>query len=162
MVRRYRLRPQWGITILIVLSFGACTALAAHRAATTDRGLVIDGIITLGPGGASTFFAVLAVVSAAMTVLGLAANLRLALATLEVVVDADSIRIPGSLFRPGARTLRFAEVGRVQVQEVGGQAFVFLATATRKASVARLTIGPAAFDELVRLIEERVAAARAA
>jgi len=55
-----------------------------------------------------------------------------------------------------------AQVDEVQVQEVGGQAFVTLATATRKASVARLTIGPAAFDELVRLIEERVAAARAA
>jgi hypothetical protein len=61
------LRRPYSELVLSGLFFGFCTAILAHEAETNDRGLILNGIIHFDRDGADVFYAVLAVLSAAIT-----------------------------------------------------------------------------------------------
>ncbi len=88
-------RP-YGRFALITVMFGGAAAFLAHRASTNDRGLVINGIIHLGPSSADVFYAVLAILSVGFVAIGLLALRAFhARKTLRVVIGKTQVTMPG-------------------------------------------------------------------
>lgn len=88
-------RP-YGRFSLIVLMFGGAAAFFAHQASTNDRGLIINGIIHLGPSGADVFYAVLAILSVGFVAIGLLALRAFhARKSLRVVIGKKHVTMPG-------------------------------------------------------------------
>lgn len=58
--RRFSYTPKW-IGILGCMGFfGLCAAVMSYEASYNRSGVIIEGIIRLGPGGATTFYWTLA------------------------------------------------------------------------------------------------------
>ena len=48
--------PSWKTILACGAFFGACAAVMGHKAAHNTAGVIINGIITLGPEGATRFY----------------------------------------------------------------------------------------------------------
>jgi hypothetical protein len=88
-------RPHAGMLVLAVLFFGAGALFMRHLAVTNDRGLVINGIITLGVGGAKIFYWSLAGVCAAFVVAGIFFGIPQIFIPRNVILEPDAITVPG-------------------------------------------------------------------
>ncbi len=63
-------RPYRDLVLAFVL-FGACAVFFYVRASNNDRGLILNGVIEMGPEGADWFYAIMGILSAAMSGAGL-------------------------------------------------------------------------------------------
>lgn len=161
MQRRYTLRPRWGSLILAVLFFTACAALFVYLAATSDRGLVINGILHLAPGGARIFHGVLAALSLGMVAMGVFSMVRLAGGKLHVDIDDDSITLPGKPTRPRPHRFMFAEIQRAWISRVSGQVFLTIQDAHAKSWLVKSHLADGEFDEVVAVVASHVPPPRA-
>lgn len=50
-VREYEYRPKLTMILLSTAFFGLCTVVLCVKAANNDRGVIINGIVELGPMG---------------------------------------------------------------------------------------------------------------
>lgn len=89
------LKRPTALLLLGVVLFGAGAAFFYHRAQTNDRGLIINGIITLEAGSADVFYAVFCVLSAAMALGAVLGVIRMStIKRFCIVIDGDSLVIP--------------------------------------------------------------------
>ncbi|HEY5924951.1 MAG TPA: hypothetical protein VIV11_24890 [Kofleriaceae bacterium] len=159
MTRRYPVRPKTGTMVLCALFFGVCALVLFWQALTNQRGLVIEGIFHLGPGGARVFYGVLCALSLGFVVIAIVVLVIYAGKTHEVVVDDDSLTTPGPLWRLNAtRTARFADVTKVREQKMSGQHFLTLVTPSSKVWIAKGHLPDGAFDEIVAFVRQRLGA----
>lgn len=87
-------RPTFMLGLGFVL-FGASAAFFYYRATTNDRGLIINGIIEMGPGAADIFYAVFFVLSAIMSLAGLYLSIRLLqIKDFRIVIGEENVLVP--------------------------------------------------------------------
>ncbi len=86
LVKEYDYKINMSKMIWPVLLFGAAAVFLFREAMTNDRGLIINGIITLDTGGATIFFYVLAGLSAGFVLLGI-------LIGLSSLLEKDSPKV---------------------------------------------------------------------
>lgn len=87
-------RPTFMLLLAFVL-FGGSAAFFYHRAQTNDRGLIINGLITLEMGSADIFYAVFCVLSAAMSLSGLYLLIRLqSIKNFRIVIGETTLTLP--------------------------------------------------------------------
>lgn len=143
--------------VLCALFFAVCAIVLFWFALTNDRGLVINGLIHMGPNSARVFLGVLCAASVGSVVAAFAAILAYQGKTHEVVVDDTSLSTPGPIWRLSAtRTVQFADVTMVREQHINGQHFITLVTPARKVWVGKSMLADGAFDEIVALVRDRV------
>jgi len=128
----------------------------------TDRGLIINGIIHLGVGGARIFYAMLGVFSVAFVVAGIIGITRMRGGKLAVELAEDTITMPGAPLRPRPREIRYEAITSATLQMISRQEILTLVDATGKSSLARSHVGDAAFEAIVAHVAARVPAPRAA
>jgi len=151
----FPLRPRWGVLIPAIVLFTACAAFLVHLA-DRGRGLVLNRLFHLDPAEARLFYLVLAALSMALVVLGALGALRQRGDRLRVAIEDDTITVPGTLFRPAAKTIRFAEITEVRDQEVNGQVFITLVHPGGKAWIHSQSVGDASFAKIRRILETRL------
>jgi hypothetical protein len=140
--------------------FAACAVFFAFRLGT-DRGLVINGIIHLGVGGARIFYATLGLFSVAFVVLGIIGILAMRGGRLAVELGEHTIGMPGAPLRPRSRELRYEDITSATLRVINKQEFLTLVDAKGKSSLARSHVGDAAFQMIVAHVAARVPAPRA-
>ena len=116
--------------------FAVCAASLTWRAATNERGLILNGVITLTPFGASAFYWVLAGLSTLFVILEIVlafARVRGA-AFLELTVD--TLVIPRGFAGKKFRRIPYAEIVAVSEFSVVGTRSLGIRTATRQYWVA--------------------------
>src|SRR5688572_11582829 len=118
--RRYRHQPKLSTTLFAIAFFGACAAFAFWTSARNDRGLIINGIITLETRGADVFWAVIGVLSCGFVAMGLYGVVRALGPPQYVVLHDDVIELPASLFRR-ARRVPYRDVRKIELWETQGQ-----------------------------------------
>jgi len=122
--RAYPYRPGWTAIVLCTLFFGALAAFMAHVARSNDRGLVINGVVTLSPGGATAFYWTVAGVGACFVLLaGLLAVVRLT-SRQRVALAPAALLVPRGRWSNEETAIRFAEVLELSRTEVQGQHFL--------------------------------------
>ena len=112
------LRRPYPEIALATLLFTACAAFFAHRASTNDRGLILNGIIHFEPGGADTFYAVMALLSLGMAGLALVGALRVSqIKEFRILVGSKSVTFPaGPLYRAKEVTVPLDRIVAVETQ----------------------------------------------
>src|SRR5258708_35502731 len=124
MERQFDYRPKWTVIILCALFFGACALVLGAKANGNDRGLIINGIIALSPGGATIFFWVLTALSIAFVVIaGFLAIVRVTFHQRIAFTD-KCLMIPRSRWSRQQVTVPFGDVLELSQSEVSGQRFL--------------------------------------
>ena len=155
-VVRYRYVPRLLPMLLATLFFGACLAFYVWRASHNDRGLIINGLITLETEGATTFFAVLALASGGFVLIGawaLAVRLK---GPSYLVLDIDHFVLP-SRFGRRPRLLPYASLREIKLVSVQSQSMLQIETDSGKVTVAGIML---ASDAQLSEVGEALARAR--
>jgi hypothetical protein len=135
------------------LFFAAFAAVLALRASTNQRGLVINHVVHLEPGAATTLYWVMVVLSALFVVLAAATALQ---RTRELTLDDRSVAIPGPIWRRAPVTIAFADITALEQQAIHGQDLLILVHRRGRAAIARISVGDAAFAEITARLAAQV------
>jgi hypothetical protein len=90
--------------------FGVFTALGSYAALSNDRGLTINGLISLGQTGATIFWWCIAGICGSFCLLAILLPAWWAFRGERVVLSEDSIRVPTSLFKRDVTLIRFDDL----------------------------------------------------
>ena len=111
--REFAYRPSTTSLLKTLLVSGA-SALALFYFAITNRvGLELNGIFRLSPIGATVFYWVLALTSAAMAVSALIASLRRTHAANQLTITMDAIVLPVSRWSSRIQTIPFSSITKM-------------------------------------------------
>jgi hypothetical protein len=161
--REYEYRPKWTMIVLCTAFFGLCTAVLGVKAARNDRGAIINGIIELGPDGASAFYWVLAALSGGFVVVGVFLAHHRFTFHQRVVIGPDSLTVPARRWSGEEKEIAYRDVRSLSEWSVSGQRFLYVMHVGGKYTItASMLPSKSAFEELCQLLAARVGEARAA
>lgn len=149
-VVRYRYVPRLRPLLLATLFFGACLAFYVWRAWSNDRGLIINGLVELEAGGATIFFAVLALASAGFVAIGLWAMLIRVRGPSYLVLDETALSIPSRVGRK-PKLVAYSSMREIRLLTAQGQTMLQITTDSGKATLGGIML---ASDEQLREVGE--------
>jgi hypothetical protein len=126
--RHYTYNARWQVIFGADGFFAICAVVLAHKAATNDRGVIIESLIRLGPEGATTFFWCLTVCSVLFVLAAIAMAVRRIANPRTLVIDATGLWIPHGAFQTKQARVEFSEILSVSELKVKRQVFLRLKT----------------------------------
>ncbi len=158
---KYVYKPKAATMAFATVFFAVCTAILFNSAQTNDRGLIIDGLITLDTGQATLFFGALLTASAAMTVGGLFGIVMGMISTQTLTMDDKALRMPKSGLSHKIVSIAYGDIVKMTMVQVKSQRFLTIEHRGGKVSISRSMLPTnAIFDKVCNVLSERVAAAR--
>jgi hypothetical protein len=161
--REYEYRPRWTVIFCCALLFGLAAVFFAFRAANNDRGLIVNGIIKLGPQAATGFYWVLTACSIGFV--GMAAFPAYHRVTFRqrLALGPTALIVPASRWSREEKEIAYWDIEGLSTTAVGGQRFLNIQHAGGKHTItASLLPSKAAFDEVCELLAARVREAQVA
>jgi hypothetical protein len=151
----YKLRPMG--TLLAMLFFGACAGFMFYLAVTNDRGLIINGLITLDPKGADVFYAVTGIVSALFVVLGLVSLIAAIFSKKEasiITLEDDYVLLPQ---RGRLEKIPYKEIQSIKITEVNSVKVADITAAQgKKFSITNIKLSDKFyFNDIVNVLQEK-------
>ncbi len=153
---RFAYKPKTLTMILAGGFFLLCAVALAFRAASNDRGLILNGIINLDQGGATTFYYVLAGLAALMSVGGFIGFVQSLKGPGFVVLDETGVGFPGNL---GQKPVRIAYDAIKRLERGGAyrQRWLYIFhTGGRHAIMSSMLANAAQLDEIEALLAQRI------
>lgn len=152
-------RTRMGTMLLAAAFFGGCAAIFAYKAATTDRGLIINGLIELDPSQAKVFFRVLEALSWLFVVAAIFATIHGRMKNPVLTLADDYIDIPTGIFgRREITRIEFKNVTGASLDKISGQQILNLWTPATRAAVAKSLLPDGAFERVLTAVRSRVPA----
>lgn len=139
---RYPYHPKWRAILGCLLFFGACSAFMAYRAIHNTVGLSIDGIITLGPAGATGFYWVVAAGGAGFVLLALLLTFRRIASPQVFELGTDALLLPHGFMQRQLTRIAYSDIEGLSEVQVSHHTFLYVSVAGR-----RFTIIAAAFPD---------------
>lgn len=159
---KYIYKPKVMTMVFATLFFGVCSVSGYNAAATNDRGLIIDGAVTLDTGQATIFFWCLFGASIAMTLGGLFVMVQGMISTQTLTMDDTALRMPKSGLSHRIVTVAYGDIVAMNMMQVKSQRFLIIQHTGGKMTISRSMLpSHAIFDKVCNALAERVAAARA-
>ena len=156
--REYPYRMQPLAALLAVLFFGACLGLFVWLAVTNEVGLILTASSSSGRGEPPSSTRCSRSSPGGFVAAGL---VGLVMPERTLLIGQDQATIPGGPMLRKQTVVRFAEVSRITVSEVQGTRLFTLHHPGGKTSVSnRFLKGRQTFEEVTRLLEERISARR--
>lgn len=150
----YRPKP-WVMAAASAL-FGAGAFFMGHEAMVNDRGLIINGVIHLEPGGATVFYWCIAAVCAAFVAVGIPASIVGLLSSHRVTLTATEISAPRFGFSRKPTVVKLSDVEHVHLQVVQKHRFLTIHHSGGKLSITESFLpSRAVFEELCAAIVSR-------
>lgn len=115
-----------GVILVCVVFFGACSAFMAYKAIHNNVGLVINGIITLGPGKATVFYWVISALGAGFVFLALLLTARRIADPGILEVGPDAFYLPYGRFKKQTSRIACSEIQSVSEVQVSGRRFLYV------------------------------------
>ncbi len=111
------LRRPYLETILALVMFGGCAAFFYVKATTNDRGLILNGIIEMGPESADWFYAILGILSAGMALMGLLGAWRISqIKSFQIDLGRKEMIFPAApIFRTPVVTVPYDRIDSVEL-----------------------------------------------
>jgi hypothetical protein len=123
---RYSYNPKWGAILACAVFFGACSAFMAYKATNNTLGLTINGIITLGPTGATVFYWVIAAFGAVFVLLAFLLTVRRIASPQVLEVGTDALSLPHGRLQRRTSHIAYADIKSVSEFQVSGQTFLYV------------------------------------
>ncbi|MGK6353688.1 hypothetical protein ACMGDH_00510 [Sphingomonas sp. DT-207] len=138
------------------LFFAGCAATLGNTASGNDRGLILNGVITLSPDNATTFYWVLTGISGLFVLAALIGLVRAFGAMQEVVLDAHAITAPKSAFGNALSIVPLSTITDLQIMQIKSQRLLIIRHNAGKLTINRSMLpSHDDFDTLVTAIDER-------
>ncbi len=162
-VREYDYRHKWTMIVFCATFFSLCAAVLGVKAANNDRGLVINGLIELGPGGATLFYWVLTALCVGFVVIAaLLAYLRLTV-RMRLAFGVTGMTVPSSHWTSEEKEIAYRDIVAVTEATVSGQRFLYVTHPGGKYTIlASMLPSKAAFAEIRDFLAARVEEGQAA
>jgi hypothetical protein len=127
-----QLKRPYALLMMSAALFVGAGWMEIHQAETNDRGLIINGIITLGPHGADVFYAVMGTFGLAFGALFVVALAGLASRReFRIVLGKNAVSMPHSqLWRTQDLTIPYATILSVGSEPAGKPSLVRIQTKT--------------------------------
>ncbi len=163
-VREYEYRAKWWILLFITVFFGLCALFLGLKATENNRGVVIGGIIELGPTGATIFYWVLVAFSLIAVISSVAFAYQRLRYRRRIVLSSESIQVPANGWTATPRQINFHDVQTLSVLPMpmfAGRVLTITHTGGSCIVLSDQMPSRAAFDELYSLLSAAVEQARA-
>lgn len=148
-------RIQWSTIIGTIAFFTPCTAVLAHKAATSEASMVLDGVFRLSPAEARLFYWIAAGCAAAFVLLGALLALHRTVANPRITLDERGISIPRKRL-VGTRSIAYGDITQLAVTSVGRQRFLTITHHGGRTHIAASMLpADGALDELLAALGER-------
>ena len=152
----YPYRPKPLSVVFAIALFGVATFVLRDAAQTNDRGLVINGLIRLGPGEATIFYWCMTALSAAFVVLIAAVVLRSRFFPQRVTLTANELAAPRSRLALTPTVLRLYDIQRVYIGVTRKKRSLKIVHPWGELAVLESWLpSPSDFDALYHAIESR-------
>lgn len=152
----YPYRPKPWAMLLASIFFGAAGLFMCREAMVNDRGLIVNGLIHLEPGGATTFYWCVAAVCAAFTGIGIPAFFVGLLSSHRVTLTSTDVSAPKFGFSRKATTVKLSDIRGQSVLVVQEHRFLNIYHVNGKLTInASFLPDEAAFEKLCAAIAER-------
>jgi hypothetical protein len=159
--REYDYKPKWTHIVFCALFFGLGAVVLGVKAASNDRGLIINGMIELGPDGATMFYWILCMcgvgfvaISAFLAYHRLTLHQRLTLGPAAVI-------FPESRWSADEKVIAYRDISALSTDRIHGQQFLYITHLRGTYTImASMLPSKAAFDEVCEFLEDKVRAAQ--
>lgn len=113
---------------LVAVFFGPCAAFFYHRATTNDRGLILNGLIEMGPEAADWFYAIFGIMSAGFVVMGLWGAWRISqIKNFQIDLGRKDMTFPSApMYRTPVVTVPYDRIDAVELLGEGPAASVVI------------------------------------
>lgn len=157
----YAYKPKALSMALGLAFFAVCGVVLVNMARTNTAGLIINGLIDLGPADATLVYWGLASCSAIFCVLALLGIARGLTSAQKLTLGATGIRLPKSAFSDSLVSVDYAHIRDMERQQIKGQHFLIIHHVHGKTTVtASMLPDQAIFDKVCRTVTERVIQSR--
>lgn len=122
------LRRPYPEALLALVMFGGCAAFFYFKAVNNDRGLILNGLIEMGPEGADWFYGVMGFLSAGLALMGLLGVWRISqIKHFQIDLGRKDMTLPvGPLFRAPVVTVPYDRIDSVELLGEGEKATVII------------------------------------
>jgi hypothetical protein len=156
-VREYPYRPSWRAIIFSALWFGLCAAFLGSEAAHNDQGLLINGIIGLGPGGATVFYWILTALSAGFVVISAFLAYHRLTFQQQLVFGPAVMTVPVSRWSRETQRIEYRSIEALSKTAVYGQQFLYITHPGGKYTLSMAMLpSKAVFAQISELLAARV------
>jgi hypothetical protein len=155
-IREFPYRPGWVLLILCLVMFGTGSIVLSKVAIENDRGVIINGLIRLGPDGATVFYWSLAALSILFSALGVLLFYVRLTTFAQIVVTVEGIYVPKRPLLTKVEFIAFPRIVALSERRMSRQRFLYLYHDGGKCSVvASMLPTKNDLDALIGLIRER-------
>ncbi|MCD8486460.1 MAG: hypothetical protein LRZ84_06865 [Desertifilum sp.] len=158
-IREYQYKAPLWIILSTLFVFGLGAFICFHEALNNSQGLILkrrfSTLAELSPNQSTIFFWVLGFFSLAVTVLMLAIGVSLFTQQHRVLITANGIIMPKSLWSSQIVTIPFSDITNLQIMRANGAMTFTIFVESRKYIIIDLFLRRKGdFDEMVALVSE--------
>lgn len=131
------LRRPYKEALLVLFMFGGCAIFFYVKASNNDRGLILNGLIEMGPQAADWFYAILGILSGAMGLAGLFGAWRISqIKNFQIELGRKEMTFPAApVFRAALATVPYDRIESVEIVGHGNTSFVTIRESDRAYSI---------------------------
>jgi len=133
---RYPYNPRWRVILACAMFFGAGSAFMAYKATHNTVGLIIDGIIRLGPAGATVFYWVISAFGAGFVFLAILLLARCIVSHKVLEVGTKTLLLPYGRFQRQTARIDYSAIQGFSEVKVSGQQFLYVNADGRRYTIA--------------------------
>jgi hypothetical protein len=155
--REYPYRPRWTVIVFSGGFFGFAALVLGYRASNNRRGVIINGIIELGPDGATSFYYVLCALSVGFVIISVFLAFHRLVFKQRLVFGTTTMTVPASRWSSATRQIAYRDIRRLSGMVVSGQTFLYVDHAGgRHTIVASMLPSQEAFEEVRALLTAKM------
>lgn len=159
--RAYDYKPKWTLIVCCALFFGLCAVVLGVKAAGNDRGLIINGIIELGPDGATIFYWVLCVCGVGFVAISAFLAYHRVTFHQRLAFGSTAVILPRSRWSPEEKVIVYRDISALSTARIHGARFLYVTHPGGTSTImASMLPSKAAFDEVCELLEAKVRASK--
>lgn len=157
--REFEYKPRWTSIVFGTVLFGAGAAILGNTAAHNHHGLIINGIIELGPGAATVFFWFLTVCSIGFVALNVLIAYHRLTYRQRIVFGPDAMTVPVSQWSREEKEIAYRDIQDVSTTVSQGIYFLYITHSGGKFTITSSKLpSKAVFEEVCELLAERMRA----
>lgn len=131
------LRRPYKEALLVLLMFGGSAIFFYVKASNNDRGLILNGLIEMGPEAADWFYAIFGIFSAALALAGFFGAWRISqIKNFHIELGRKEMTFPSApVFRTLLATVPYDRIESVEIVGQGNASFVTIRESDRAYSI---------------------------
>jgi hypothetical protein len=155
--RDYPYRPRWTAIVFVGAFFALCALVLGARASDNRRGVIINGIIELGPEGATNFYYTLCAGSVGFVIASIFMVYHRLAFQQRLVFGSAAMTVPVSRWSRATKQIAYRDIQGVSITAVSGQTFLYVHHVGGKyAIVASMLPSQEAFEEVRALLAGKI------